>query len=188
MQQQITTSATPAATQDMPVNYVHVQVTTGMFERVSKGWRFTRFGNNYGRVEYLNSPSGLIVLAHQDTNAGQIDGIHPASLSGSITSPRNIIEPFRTTDSAPIAYNLHWMTRRSQGALIHDAFGRMVDSGDPEANSIETPDGETMGMAIYDAPFGPVIALFDSFTNDVFVILEAGNADFIKGGESGLTS
>lgn len=40
-----------------------------------------------------------------------------------------------------------------------------------------------MGMAIYDAPFGPVIALFDSFTNDVFVILEAGNADFIEGGE-----
>ena len=180
MHQQITTSATPAAT---PVNYVHVQVPAEMFERVSKSWRFVRFGDNYGHVEYLNSPSGVIVLAHQNTTVGQIDGIHPTSVSGSITGSRNIIEPFRTTESAPIAYNLHWMTRRSQGALIHDAFGRMVDSSDPEAHAVETPEGEAMGMAIYDAPFGPVIALFDSFTNDVFVILEAGNADFIDGGE-----
>lgn len=35
----------------------------------------------YEAVEYLNSPAGLIVLAHQNTIAGQVDGIHPSILS-----------------------------------------------------------------------------------------------------------
>ncbi len=77
------------------------------------------FGDElYSHVEYMNAPQGLILLAHHDDIVGQVDGIHPAALSDSIDRPVNIIEPLAAFDGKlftrnPVAYNSHWMTRRS---------------------------------------------------------------------------
>lgn len=141
------------AANQSPIPYGHATMRAETFDVFSKGWRSIRLGESYGHVEYFNSSHGLIVLAHQNSVAGQIDGIHPASLSGSIASDRNLVEPLRDSDGAafnhaPIAFNLHWMTRRSQGALILDAFGRMIDGGDPEANMLTSP--EPMALEIYE--------------------------------------
>lgn len=67
----------------------------------------------YRMVEYFNSPHGLIVYAHRADD--QVDGIHPASLSESIRSFRNIIEPLHHSRYEGTKYNVHYMTRRSQG-------------------------------------------------------------------------
>lgn len=176
-----------AETVKTPIPYGHATMRAETFGIFSDGWRCIRVGENYDPVEYLNSPHGLIVLAHQNTVAGQIDGIHPANLSGSISHNRNIVEPLKADDgmvfnNTPTATNLHWMTRRSQGALVLEAFGRMIDSDAPEACVLTSP--EPMALEIYDAPFGPVIALFDSFTNDVHIIWPgiAGDVEFIESG------
>ncbi|GAK71145.1 hypothetical protein RRU01S_15_00700 [Agrobacterium rubi TR3 = NBRC 13261] len=166
-------------------NYVDISVSSELFEKASRGWPVKRFNGKYNCVEYLNSPSGLIILAHQNTRDRQVDGIHPAVLSESINSDRNIVEPLKSHSgnpfsNSPVEYNMHWMTRRSQGALIQKAFGRMIDQGDKEAYVIEL--STSVQLAIYDAPFGLVIALSGSRTNDVAVILSAGEVDFMEEG------
>lgn len=122
----------------------------------------------YGRVEYLNSPCGLIVLAHQNTVAGQVDGIHPANLSESINRPANIVEPFKRRDPTTPAYNAHYMTRRSQGGMVLEAFGRMIDGGDPLAPMLTTE--RRFSLEIFDAPFGPVAAVTEIGSDTVYLI------------------
>lgn len=122
----------------------------------------------YRAVEYLNSPVGVIVLAHHDTAAGQIDGIHPVCISDSINRPANIIEPFsRATENAP-AYNAHYMTRRSQGGMVLAAFGRMVDGGDESAPKVET-ENRFMIEVFYSAD-GPVFGVIDNEADKVHII------------------
>jgi len=138
----------------------------------------------YDRVEYMNSPFGLIVLAHHGDIAGQIDGIHPKAISESITGPRNIIEPFTRSETLP-DYNVHYMTRRSQGGLVLAAFGRMIDSGDPLAPSISTE--RNLKLEVYNTPAGPVVILLEPGSNFVWAIkpteVEAQEAALLEDGE-----
>lgn len=122
----------------------------------------------YSHVEYLNSPAGLIVLAHHNTPHGQVDGIHPASIGKSIINPRNIIEPLKGTKRSPYAYNVHYMTRRSQGSLILEAFGRMIDGGDSEVPLIEANGHFT--LEIYNSCAGPIVGVIES-EKRVYVIM-----------------
>lgn len=115
----------------------------------------------YCQVEYLNSPEGLILLAHQDTVAGQVDGIHPVTIGKSISSERNIVEPLKGSQCAASAYNVHNMTRRSQGALVLEAFGRMVHGGDDEAHSVSS-DKNFRRLEIYNTNFGPFIGAIEN--------------------------
>lgn len=114
----------------------------------------------YWEVEYLNSPEGLVVLAHHDTIAGQVDGIHPTTIGKSIVNDWNIIEPLKGLQRDAPAYNVHYMTRRSQGALVREAFGRMVHGGDDEAPSVSTE--KSFCLEIYNTKIGPIIGAIES--------------------------
>lgn len=113
----------------------------------------------YYNVEYLNSPKGLIVLAHQNTDDGQVDGIHPTTISEAIMTSRNIIEPLKSKQSGALEYNVHYMTRRSQGTLILEAFGRMINGGDEEAISISTE--KFFKLEFYNTNLGLVIGVIE---------------------------
>lgn len=115
----------------------------------------------YYEVEYLNLPKGLVVLAHQDTVASQVDGIHPPEISKSIESDRNIVEPLRRLHRDAPAYNVHYMTRRSQGALVQEAFGRMVHGGSADAPSVSTE--KSFRLEIYNTKLGPIIGAIESY-------------------------
>lgn len=125
--------------------------------------------SSYSHIEYLNSPHGLIVLAHRDYDE-VIEGFHPANLSYSVTAPNNTIEPLKGDSGIlfsrePIAYNQHLMTRRSQGGLVLAAFGRMIDGGDPEAPRFLPPEDFTLQMSVHDTPEGPVFFVFSCDDN-----------------------
>lgn len=124
----------------------------------------------YAGVEYMNSPAGLIILAHQADRWGQVDGIHPACLSSSIEKPGNIIEPFRCRP-VETAYNMHWMGRRSQGALVLEAFGRMIHGDDPEAPNLKT--NSRFSLKFYASAFGLIVGIFERGTKAVHVIKPA---------------
>lgn len=114
----------------------------------------------YYSVEYLNSPSGLIVLAHHDTIDGQVDGIHPKSIGESIASSRIIVEPLKGICPESPAYSIHYMTRRSQGALVLKAFGRMVHGGDDEAHCVDTE--KYFSLEIYNTKVGPIVGAIEN--------------------------
>lgn len=114
----------------------------------------------YTMVEYFNSPVGLIVFAHHNTIAGQVDGIHPVALSDSIVSAHNIIEPLAGTGANAMAYNVHYMTRRSQGALVLKAFGRTIRGGDEEAPWFETSN--SFKLEVHNLEAGPIIGAIES--------------------------
>lgn len=166
----ISTATAPAAM------YVHETMTEEAVGAFSNEWGSFAFGAElYSHVEYMNAPQGLIVLAHHDDIVGQVDGIHPATLSDSIDRPNNIVEPLAAFDGrlfalSPVAYNSHWMSRRSQGGLLLAGFGRMIHGGAPEAHCLEEPDSECFSMTIYDAPHGPIIGVFDLDAEVVHVI------------------
>lgn len=131
----------------------------------------------YSHIEYLNSPHGLIVLAHRDYDE-VIEGFHPANLSDSVIAPNNRIEPLKGDSGIlfsrePIAYNQHLMTRRSQGGLVLAAFGRMIDGGDPEAPRFLPPEDFTLQMSVHDTPEGPVFFVFscDEENGDVVHVI-----------------
>lgn len=128
----------------------------------------------YRHIEYLNPPSGLLVLAHHDTIDGQVDGIHPAAIGKSIANFRNIIEPLK--GSGP-AYNVHYMTRRSQGALVFEAFGRMIDGGEAGAHSFLSDSH--FWLEIYNTSFGPIVGMIKS-TDCVHVIRPSTDAVDMK--------
>ncbi len=113
----------------------------------------------YKTIEYFNSPEGLIVFAHRDTIAGQVDGIHPTSISKSILSNRNIVEPLKGKKSGALEYNVHYMTRRSQGALILEAFGKMIDGGDEEAIGISAD--KSLKLEFYNTKLGLIIGAIE---------------------------
>lgn len=131
----------------------------------------------YDQVEYLNSPAGLIVLAHHDTIDGQVDGIHPASLSSSIDRSWNIIEPLQCGQSKP-DYNTHYMGRKSQGALVLAAFGRMIHAGDAEAPNMRTD--RHFSLQFFSAPSGPIVGVIEFGTDTVHVIKPAGLTSEMK--------
>lgn len=111
----------------------------------------------YRHVEYLNSPCGLIVLAHQEN--GQVDGIHPASISDSVKTFNCIVEPLQDRLYSRVRYSCHWLNRRQQGSLVLEAYGRMIDQGDPEAILL-TPK-HTFQMHVYMTAHGHVVAVED---------------------------
>lgn len=115
----------------------------------------------YCQVEYLNSPKGLVVLAHHDTIAGQVDGIHPPEISKSIKSERNIVELLKGSHRDAPVYNVHYMTRKSQGFLVQEAFGRMVHGGDEDAPSVSS-EKNFRRLEIYNTKLGPIIGAIES--------------------------
>lgn len=128
----------------------------------------------YSHVEYMNSPHGLLVLAHRDYDE-VVEGIHPASLSHTIATPKNVVEPLAgdrgdTFNREPIAYDSHWLTRRSQGSLVHAAFGRMIDGGDPEAPRFLASNDSTLQMSVHDTPNGPIIFVFPAYDGSEDVV------------------
>lgn len=146
--------------------------TASLFEETNR--RGLLMTAPYDCVEYLNSPSGLIVLAHHNAVAGQIDGIHPAELSRRIDRPANIVEPLKRRDSTSPSYCAHYMTRRSQGGLVLEAFGRMIDGGDPLAPMLTTE--RRFSFEIFDAPFGPVVTVTEIGCDTVYMIRPASVA------------
>lgn len=110
----------------------------------------------YRYIEYFSAPAGLIVLAHHDDYTGQVDGIHPVSLSGHVEGLQSIIEPL----SPNSRYAAHYLPRKWQGQLVLAAFGRQIKAGAPEAPSIETDDG-FFSLEIFDAPTGPIVGVLD---------------------------
>ena len=115
----------------------------------------------YHHVEYFNAPQGLIVLAHQNTIDGQVDGIHPVSLSEHVDHPRNIIEPLVGANSG---YAVHYLARRQHGGLVLGAFGRMIDAGDPEAPAFQVEEGELV-LEVFSTPAGPIVAIVEDAQN-----------------------
>lgn len=154
--------------------YNHVAMDAASFwsytiKGMSKGQlkRVLVLGGRYNHVEYLSAPAGLIILAHQSDKTGQVDGIHPASLSSSIDRPQNIIEQLEGCQSET-PYNIHWMTRRSQGWLVREAFGRMIHAGDPEAPSLST-NGQ-VALHFYSTASGFFVGLVEDGAHCVHVI------------------
>lgn len=145
----------------------------------------------YSHIEYMNSPQGIIVLAHRDDDE-VIEGIHPANLSDSINNAKNIIHPLADGDgnvfcTKPIAYNQHWMTRRSQGNLVLAALGKMIDSGDEAAPHFLPEEDYMLQMSIYDTPNGPVFLIFPAGEYDsdvVHVIRPAEEVEFLEEGQT----
>jgi len=124
----------------------------------------------YYSVEYLNAPSGLVILAHQDSDDAQVDGIHPAAIGKSVDNFRNIVEPLKGTSTDAPAYNVHYITRRSQGGLVREAFGRMIQQGGPEAPHVSTD--KSFYLEIYNTRIGPIVGAVESFET-VYVIRPA---------------
>lgn len=174
-------------------NYTHRAISYAEFLHRTKSLS----GHNsydeayYSRIEYMNSPHGIIVLAHRDYDEA-IEGIHPASLSDSIERPKNIVQPLTSEDGKmfnrePIAYNQHWMTRRSQGSLVLAAFGKMIDGGDEAAPCILPAKDSTLHMSIYEASNNPVIFIFhagEEKSDVVYVIQSEEKVDFIEEGQT----
>ncbi len=160
MSNENTTAQAPAAT------YTHETLSYEEFATYAKSLSrpVVEADTYYSHIEYMNSPHGLVVLAHRDYDEG-VEGIHPASLSHAIKTPKNIVEPFVGDDGNvfncdPAAYNSHCLTRRSQGDLVFAAFGRMIDGGDPEAPRFLAPEDSTLQMSIHDTPNGPMLLVF----------------------------
>ena len=121
----------------------------------SRSVRGLVFKAPYRHVEYLNASHGLIVLAHHDTMVGQVDGIHPSRLSEHVEHWCNIIEPLKGTN-----YAVHYMSRKYQGILVHAAFGRQIQAGDPEAPAFETDN--TFTLEVFRDPVGnPLVAVIE---------------------------
>ncbi|MCA1775341.1 MAG: hypothetical protein LC676_06945 [Loktanella sp.] len=118
----------------------------------------------YYLVEYLNAPAGLIVLAHHDTDAAQVDGIHPAIIGDDVAANFcNIVEPLKGIGPKAPAYNVHWMTRRAQGSLLMKAFGRNIDVGDDEAPYVKPEKCKNFhGLVIFNTKIGPIVGVIES--------------------------
>lgn len=136
----------------------------------------------YSHIEYMNSPLGLLVLAHRDYDE-VVEGVHPANISHSIKTPKNFVQPLAGDDGTafgrePVAYDSHWLTRRSQGALVLAAFGRMIDGGAPEAPRFLATGDSTLQMSVHDTPSGPVFFIFaspDDGTEDLVHVVHPVN-------------
>ncbi|MBO9097565.1 MULTISPECIES: hypothetical protein, partial [unclassified Rhizobium] len=144
----------------------HGSILNGNYapNRLSSAWKPT----------YMNSPHGLVVLAHRDYDE-VVEGVHPASISNSIETPKNIVEPLAGDDGTafnlnPVAYNSHWLTRRSQGGLVLAAFGRMIDGGDDAAPRFIAHKDSTLEMSIHDTPDGPVFFVFSCHEENADIV------------------
>lgn len=160
MSNENTTAQAPGAT------YTHETLSYEEFATYAKSLSrpVVEADTYYSHIEYMNSPHGLIVLAHRDYDE-VVEGIHPASLSHTIKTPKNIVEPLVRDDGNvfncdPVAYNSHCLTRRSQGDMVLAAFGRMIDGSDPEAPCFLAPEDSTLQMSIHDTPNGPMLLVF----------------------------
>jgi hypothetical protein len=120
--------------------------------------RGIRLRGGYHHIEYLSAPQGLIVLAHQNASHGQVDGIHPVSLSEYVDDDRNIIEPLVGRDSG---YAVHYLNRKQQGSLVLGAFGRMIAAGAPEAPAFHVEKGEFV-LEMFSTPMGPMVAAIEN--------------------------
>jgi len=120
-----------------------------------------RLRGGYHHVEYLSAPQGLIVLAHQNSFDGQVDGIHPVTLSEYVSDDRNIVEPLVGRETG---YAVHYLNRRQQGGLVFGAFGRMIDAGAPEAPAFEIEKGEFV-LEVIATPAGPMVAVIENAKN-----------------------
>lgn len=153
-------NTTPAA---RPATHIHVTMSRADFRTYiadvfgMRGVKHLVFKAPYQFIEYFNAPAGLIVLAHHDTIAGQVDGIHPASLSHHISGFGHIVEPFDRAGR----YAVHHMSRKQQGGLVIGAFSRMIHAGEPEAPSFDRDDGYSK-LEIFDGPSGPIVAVIES--------------------------
>lgn len=158
-----------------PANHTHTIITHEAFRHLiadivgrRKAKPSVRMCAPYHYVEYLNSPVGLVVLAHHDDAAGQVDGIHPASIGKSIKTPRNIVERLKKLHANAPDYNTHYMNRRDQGALVLEAFGRMIDGGDSEAPFVKTD--RRANLEFYNTQVGPIVGVIEN-PEEVYVIL-----------------
>lgn len=106
----------------------------------------------------MNAPAGLIVIAHHFDFAGQVDGIHPVSLSAQVEGAGCTVLPFGQSGT----YSMHFMSRKWQAKLVHAAFGRMIHSGHPEAPSVDRDDEGYSTLEVFDSPEGPIVAVIES--------------------------
>lgn len=156
------TAAPGHATGSIPTDYsVKIMIWSAIDQMVKhkngKPARRVEGFARYRHVEYLNSPLGLIVLAHQEND--QVDGIHPSSISDSVRTFTSIVEPLSERRYSGVSYSSHWLNRRKQGSLVLAAYGRMINQGDPEAVLL-TPK-HTFRLHVYLTAHGPVVAVED---------------------------
>lgn len=111
------------------------------------------FGARYKFIEYMDSPKGLLVLAHRSDDH-LVDGIHPSCISETVSAYGNVV-PLGSADSG---YALHVVSSRQQGSLVRESFGRMVDAGAPEAPSIRCNDG-MLRLGVYLRETGPLVCV-----------------------------
>ncbi|MDN2580879.1 hypothetical protein [Aquibium sp. ELW1220] len=130
-----------------------------------RGHRGLTFRAPYEVIEYFNTPAGLIVFGHRGyLHNEQVDGIHPASITNSIDRPQNISEPFCCADDQCPAYNVHYMTRKSQGIMLMEAWpdGRPAYEISPEnLFKIDVDSGGFYSLEAFKTPLGPIVAVFE---------------------------
>ncbi|MCQ0989941.1 hypothetical protein [Jiella marina] len=85
---------------------------------------------DFYHLEYINSPVGLVVLAHHGMNG--CEAIHPAAFDFEAATG---LKPLDTEPVPGVASNFlrHSIRRRQTGSLVLAACGRMIHAGEPEA-------------------------------------------------------
>ena len=166
---------------ETPATFSHRTMTEEQWRtylKVTLGRRRPRalmLNGGYYHVEYLSAPQGLIVLAHREADGGQVDGIHPASLSRYVDSDRNIIEPLLGSDNG---YAVHYLTRRQHGGLVLGAYGRMIHAGAPEAPGFSRDSG-SFKLVIFNEANGPIVCVIEE--QDIIHVIERDVVASLKG-------
>lgn len=104
-------------------------------------------------LEYMNSPLGLIVYAHHGMNG--CEAFYPSGIDFEkvtrIKPWHDAVEPAGHTEGQFVR---HAMSRKTTGFLIHAAYDRMINTGDPEAPSF---DLDFRTLEYYDSPLGLIV-------------------------------
>ena len=164
-----TMSAVQAAT------YCHETMSEAAFEecvRLATNHRSIegiRMIEHFCLLEYMNSPLGLIVYAHYEWNG--CVAFYPASVD---FEKNTGLKPFHD-DVKPIGngtrFGQHNVGRRGTGLLVHSAYGRMIEAGDPEAPNFGK---DFTTLRVFDTPKGLFVAAV--MRDEAYVIRPVGGA------------
>jgi hypothetical protein len=123
-------------------------------------------------LEYMNSPLGLIVYAHHGMNG--CEAFYPSAIDfEKVTGIRPFPDMIEPAGHMEGPFVRHTMSRKTTGFLIHAAYGRMVNAGDPEAPSF---DLDFERLEFYDSPRGLIIGA-ELKDGRFYVIRPAGDAE-----------
>lgn len=117
--------------------------------------RGARFDSSFRALEYFNSPLGLIVLAHHDSDG--CEAFYPANLNfqkiTGITPWCDAVLPADFTSSP--RFVRHRLHRKTHGLFLRAVHGRHVEFGSSEAPGLHQ---NFHSLEVYDAPTGLIVA------------------------------